>query len=198
MRQSHVSRSSNSAMLPLQPFDVLQGRYQPLALQERAEAMLSDATPALMAAAEVLRSLSQSPKIRTIITKFRKNSPLIEKMRPSEARNMLMDPHMDFLDVAQRKLEAWRKTMMRLANGEGIIKANQMEYIPQQLPIALAYGCICNTTHYLSIIQLLLQELEKRDPKHAESYQFSIARIRRCSTVLSDCHSASEITKHIH
>ncbi|MGE0754712.1 MAG: hypothetical protein AB7L92_06085 [Alphaproteobacteria bacterium] len=198
MHHSHRSPSIHHAVLPLERFETLQERYQSLKLRERACRMLADAKPALDAAEEVLRALAQRPKIRSLISDLRKNTRVIQKMRPSEARNMLMDPHMDFIDVTRRKLQAWRKTMQRLADGEGIISAKDMEYIPRHLPVAGAYACISEVSGYLSIVQLLLMELEMKDNKHSESYRFSIARIRRCSTVLSDCQNAADIATHIH
>lgn len=190
--------SAESSVLPLPRFEELEKRYQGLGIRARAQLMLDDAKPALKAAEEVLHHMAENPKTRAIISKLRKDTAVIHKMRPSEARNMLLDTHTDFIDVSRRKLQAWRKTMKRLARGEGIIQESGMEYIPRHLPVASAYSCITTTPHYLHIIQVILTELEKKDRKHAEKYHFSHVRVRRCSTVLSDCETAAAISAQMH
>lgn len=197
MQPSHGT-SSQEAILPLAHFDALKRRYQTMSLQDRATAMLEDAEPALKAADEVLKNLGHHPQIKATIAELRKNDDLIHKMRPSEARNMLMDNHTDFIKVTRKKLKAWKETLQRLARGESIFDEDDGEYIPSHLPVASAYSCISTTSHYLSIVQLLLMQLEKIDSQQEEALHFQLVKIRRCSTVLSDCESASDIYSHIH
>src|SRR5688572_3003870 len=109
--QSHSpARFEDNLALPLEDFGALQKRYQSLSLPERAKAVLSDAKPALFMADQVLGHLHSQPKIRTVFDEIRKNSVLTSKMRPSEARNVLLDGNADFIDHTRRKLQAWRKT----------------------------------------------------------------------------------------
>ncbi len=192
------SRTTDILSAPLEDFGALQKRYQSMAIPKRARAVLDDAEPALHMADHVLQSLQGNPKIRIILDAMRKNSVLTSKMRPSEARNMLMDGHSDFMDVARRKLQAWRKTMERLADGEGVISESGIEYVPGHSPVALAFACISTTAQYLSIIQLAITELAKTDARHAEKHRASLARIRRCATLISDCENASGIAKQVH
>lgn len=184
----------SSFMRPLEDFGVLQSRYQALGLAGRAQAVLADAAPALKAAEHALSALAEHPQGKKLFSVLRGDSLLIGKMRASEAKNMLMDSACDFVEGTRHKLAAWRKTIERLSNGEAIMSEGGKEFIPGHAPLALALignACVSN---YLSIIQLAFAELAKTD----SSYKITVAEIRRCSTVLSDCEVASGIDKLVH
>jgi hypothetical protein len=196
--QPRMSTSTDIAMLPLADFGELQQRYQSMALPRRARAVLADAEPALRIADQVLAGLHSTPKIHGTLETIRKNTVLTSKMRPSEARNMLMDGNADFIDTARRKLQAWRKTMERLAGGEGVINEAGLEYVPGHAPVALALACISTTVQYLSIIQLALDNLAKSDARNAAKHLSNLAKIRRSATLISDCENASGISAQVH
>ena len=190
------TQSSSPRVLPMQleDFGQLQNRYQSLCLAKRAEAVLGDAEPALRAAEDILKTLSTNQNTEQAFVNIRKNIILAGKMRPSEARNMLMDPTSDFIDSTRHKLAAWRKTMERLSHGEGIVMENGREHIPGNAPLALAIAGTACVSNFLSIIQLVLAELLKIDSKNASCYTPITTEIRRYATVLSDCEIASGIT----
>ncbi len=196
--QSSTQPRTDVAILPLEDFGLLQQKYQSLSLSKRALAVLVDADPALRAADEVLASLVHYPKLRHVFDDMRKNPAITGKMRPSEARNMLMDGTADFIGMSRKKLQAWRKTMERIGSGEGVISEEGMEYVPGHAPVALAFACISTTESYLAIVQLALAELAKLDEKNTVKHRSSLARIRRCATLISDCENASGIAKQMH
>ncbi len=198
MQTAGNTNSNDILALPLEDFGTLQKRYQSMTIPKRAKAMLQDAAPALNMADNVINALQTNPKIRTTIEKIRKNTVLTSKMRPSEARNMLLDGNTDFIDTSRKKLLAWRKTMERLADGEGVINEAGMEYVPGHAPVALAFACISTTVQYLSILQLALMDLAKTDSKNADKHRANLAKIRRCATLISDCENASGISAQVH
>ncbi len=181
----------------LEDFGDLQARYLGLPLAKRAEAVLYDAEPALMAAEEILAKLSDSKPVTAAVSNIRKSSPLIGKLRPSEAKNILTDSSTDFIESTRRKLAAWRKTMERLSAGEGITSSGGKEFLPGDSAIALAIMGNSSVSSYLSIIQIVLGEAVRVDGKNASHYAKTTAQVRRCSTVLSDCEIASDIAKSI-
>lgn len=180
--------------MPLEDFGQLQARYQGLPLANRAGTVLKDAAPALQAAEHILQSLSSHPDVKQLFASVRKNSMLIGKMRPSEAKNMLMDSSCDFIEGTLHKLAAWKKTMERISSGESISKENGKEFIPNTAPLALAIIGSTSIGNYLSVVQLALMELSKKDTSHATT----VAEMRRCSTVLSDYENACGIDKIVH
>jgi hypothetical protein len=123
------SHAKNPTGMQLVDFGELQTRYQAMRLASRAEAVLKDAEPALHTAENILSTLASQPKMKHIFEGIRKNQALIAKMRASDAKTMLLDGGNDFIDVTRKKLSAWRKTMERLRQGEGIISENNREYI---------------------------------------------------------------------
>lgn len=184
--------------ITLEDYGKLQERYQALPLSERAGAVLSDAEPALAAATDILAMLASNPKIKHMIDVVRKNPALMGKIRPSDAKNTLLDASNDFIDVTRKKLAAWRKTMERLSRGEGIIVEQNHQYISSQMPLAVAITSIADVSSYLSMVQLVLSELAKTDEANASLYQSHLVKIRRCSTLLADCENASSFAKVIH
>ena len=194
MPQNHShSTMETPAAFKLEDFGKLQERYQSLSLAERAQAALNDAEPALQAADKILAGLAAQPKIKPVFDKIRKNHALVGKMRPSEAKNILMDSSNDFIAVTRHKLAAWRKTMQRISQGEGIVREKNREYIPAHLPVAMAVAGIVTASNYLSMAQIALSELSQADDKSIGQHTLNMAKIRRCATVLSDCELASSI-----
>jgi len=193
-----VSPLSPLLAAPLEDFGHLQERYQSLGLARRAATVLLDAEPALQTADRLLTSLAAHSKITPAFDRVRKNHVLTGKMRASEAKNLLVDDNDDFIEATRRKLAAWRKTMERLAQGEDIVSGQDKEYIPSTAPLALAIAGIASISSYLSIVQLALAELVKIDARNAKRYTSSMAEIRRCATLLSDCEHASGIHTLVH
>jgi len=198
MQSTPQSPSATTASAPLEDFGKMQARYQSLTLAGRASAVLKDAEPSLQTAETTLKTLSANQNIKQIFAKIRKNPSLTGKMRPSDARDLLMDASSDFIDATRHKLAAWRKTMERISNGEDIVIENNREYIPVDAPLALAIAGTSQVSNYLSIVQLSLMELCKSDPANAESYRSTMSAIRRCATVLSDCECASAMSSVVH
>jgi len=184
--------------LPLEDFGQMQARYQSLGLAERAATVLKDAGPALAAAEEKLKALATNHALLQVFSKLRKNSVLADRMRPSDAKNLLMDASSDYIDGARHKLAAWRKTMERVSQGESIKKDKSGEFIPNDAPIALAIHGTRSIGNYLSITQLALMEMAKTDLPNANSLKSLAAEIRRFSTVISDCEVASGIATSVH
>ena len=193
MQQNTPPSSMKSMPVRLEDFGALQLRYQSLQLAKRAQMVLDDAEPALHAAEEILRNLSTNAHTKQAFLNIRRNVLLADRMRPSEARTMLMDANSDFINGARHKLAAWRKTMERLGTGEDIRIEQGREYIPGDAPLAMAIAGNSLVSSYLSIIQLVLTELKKIDAASLAHYNALTAEMRRCSTVLSDCEIASAI-----
>jgi len=189
------TRSSAMKSMPvrLEDFGALQLRYQSLQLAKRATMVLEDAEPALNAAEDILKTLAANTHIKQAFLNIRRNQLLTDRMRPSEARTMLMDANSDFINGARHKLAAWRKTMERVSAGEDIRVEQGREYIPGDAPLAMAIAGNSLVSSYLSIIQLVLAELKKIDVANIANYTSVTAEMRRCATVLSDCEIASAI-----
>lgn len=187
-----------AGMLALTDFGALQERYRKLSVADRARTALDDAEPALKAAEALLKDLASHAKAAHVIEDLRKNMALTGKMRASEAKTTLMDTKNDFIEATRHKLAAWRKTMERLAGGEGIVKGDKQEFIPNNEPVAAALISMAATGGYLAIIQLVFSGLAKADKKHAGDHQANVARIRRAATLISDCETASGIGALVH
>jgi hypothetical protein len=187
--------SSRLTATPLVDFGELQARYQAMGLANRALAVLEDAKPALSVAEEVLQLLLGTPQSKEIFATLRKNSVLLDRMRPSEARTHLMDSSSDFVETTRHKLAAWHRTMERISKGEGIVSDKNREYIPGSEPLALAIAGNSCVSSYLSIIQLALNELGKKGGDNAARFASAMVEIRRCATLLSDCEIASGIDR---
>lgn len=190
--------SDASGLLALMDFGALQTRYQALPVAARAQAVLKDAEPALQAAESVLAELAASGKAGKAFDALRANAALTGKMRPSEAKTTLMDAKNDFIGLTLHKLAAWRKTVERLTQGEGVSKGSKGEYIPADMPVAAAVAAMSAAGGYLSVIQLALSELARTDHKQASKCQANIARIRRAATLISDCETASGLGGLVH
>jgi hypothetical protein len=184
--------------LALEDFGALMARYQPMPLAKRALAVLHDAEPALKTCEQLLTELSGHAKIAQVFDAVRKNPALTGKMRPSEAKNVLMDTGSDFIASVLHKLGAWQKTLQRIGQGEGVAMQNDKEYISSDMPVAMALFSVNALDSYLAVIQLALMELEKTDAKNATQHKSSIAKIRRCATLLSDYDNASALRAVIH
>ena len=179
--------------IKLEDFGELQARYQGLGLARRAAAVLYDAEPALCLAETILETLSTTKPVLAAVLSIRKNMLVIGKLRPSEAKNILMDSDVDFIESTRRKLAAWRKTMERLRDGESIETNGTKEWLPRNSTLALAIMGNASVSSYLSVIQIVLGEAVRLDGTHASHYAKTTAQVRRCATVLSDCEIASDI-----
>lgn len=194
-----MQNTSQSTMtMKLEDFGELQTRYASMKIGARAAAVLEYADAALQTAERILKTLSSDANSKQAFNNIRKNALLLGKMRPSEAKALLMDGNDDFLGGTSRKLAAWRKTMERISQGESIAKEKDHEFIPSDAPLAMAIAGCYGISNYISIVQLALGELAKIDTKNADSYKSSITEIRRAATVLSDCEHASGIDKLVH
>ncbi len=184
--------------LKIQEFGSLLSRYQPMTLSERASAMLFDGKSALETAEEIVRQVAGHPGVRTVFERLRKNAMLTGKMRPSEAKNALLDNGSDFPAVTLQKLAAWGKTAERLSKGEGVVMGKNGEYIPGNEPVAAAITSMCAVGGYLSMIQLAFEELIKLEPEKKAHYHSCIVKVRRCATLLADCEHASMVGQAVH
>lgn len=185
--------------MKLEDYGKLQARYQSMPLSHRAQAVLSDAETALRTADRILANLAANKKIGEVFDNIRANALIIGKMRPSEVKNMLLDSSNDFIDVARHKLAVWRKTMERISQGEGILYDHQKhEYISSHVPLAMAISSASTLSIYLSTIQLAFVELAKIDPENSQKYALDSAKVRRCSTFLSDCENAASFKEVVH
>lgn len=192
MLQSSSASASPPGLsrLKIEDFGELQARYQALSLSERASHVLADACPALQMAERIFSELSTHASCKELLDKLRKNSMLVAKLRPSEARVTLMDDSCDFMKETLRKLAIWRKTMERLASGEAIGYNGSKEFIRAEEPLALTIAGTFGISNYLSIGQLVLMELSKMEGNKKKEYASMTAEIRRCATVLSDYENA--------
>lgn len=189
--------SLQTRALNLHDFGALQARYQAMSLKTLAASMLEDAAPALELAAEILEHMGTHPLSTKAIASLRGNAALMGRLRPSEAKNQLIDSSVDFVEAAQHKLAAWKKSLERVASGEGVTGADAKERLKSDSPLAVALMGPSGISHYLSVIQLALGEMVRLDDKHSSQYAKVTALLRRCSTVISDCESASELQRLI-
>lgn len=198
LQNNPMKQTSNISNMKIEDFGLLQSRYQSLTLANRAKAVLADAEPALQAADRILTQLAEQKESKQAFEKLRRNSLLVGKMRPSDAKVALMDHTCDFLKETARKLATWRKTMERLSAGEAIATENNKEFIQGDQPLALAVSGCMGISNYISIIQLALMDISKGDSKNAGKYASMMAEIRRCATVLSDYENASSFQALVH
>lgn len=196
---THLAAGQRLISIPLEDFGVLQARYNSLPLSKRAQTVLDDARPALEAAEHILHILETYPQTAQAFERLRNNHALVGKMRATEARQALCDSSHDFVQLTRHKLSAWRRTMQRVAEGEGIaVNASSKEYIIGSEPIAIAIAAISSMSHYLAIVQLAIGELVKMDNTHPSQWPSSLAEMRRCATVLSDYEHASSLNTQVH
>jgi hypothetical protein len=195
---NHNMIAASLEAMKLEDFGKLHERYQSMRLAKRAEAVLSDADIALRTADRLIASLSNHKNIADIFDHIRKNSVIIGKMRPSEAKNILLDGSNDFLDITRHKLAVWRKTMERISQGEGIVNERTGEYISSNVPLAMAIASASTVTNYLSIVQLCYTELAIKEAQNAQKFCMDSAKVRRCATMLSDCENAASFSAMVH
>ena len=197
--QTAASHFSNPAgMIPLEDLGLLQTRYQNLSISARAGAVLKDAEPALVAAERILHKLSEHKATSKAIGKLASDSPLIARMRSCEARGVLMDNKADFIHTTHNKIASWRKTMLRVSQGEGVaVSSSGKEYIPSSDPVALAVYGISHLGQYLSITQLIISEISKLE-KEVLEWSSAGAEMRRCATVITDYEFAAGLTSQVH
>lgn len=188
----------SSGMIPLEDLGKLNARYQALDFISRARQVLHDAEPALRVAEQILRTLAAHEKTPSIIAHLRSDGSLISRMRNCEARGVLMDGNNDFINATLHKIASWRKTMQRIAAGEGVEKsASGIEYIASSNPVAMAVFSISHLSHYLSITQLIIADLSRID-KSSPNWNHAIAEMRRCATVIADYEHASGFSTQVH
>jgi hypothetical protein len=195
---NHNMIAASLEAMKLEDFGKLHERYQGMRLAKRAEAVLADADVALRTADRLIANLSAHKNIAGVFEHIRKNIVIIGKMRPSEAKNILLDDNNDFLDVTRHKLAVWRKTMERISQGEGIVSERTGEYISSNVPLAMAIASASTVTNYLSIVQLCYSELAKMEAENAQKFNMDSAKVRRCSTMLSDCENAACFSAMVH
>lgn len=178
--------AASSLSMPIENFGDMQARYGMLPLASRASAVLADADPVMTNIKRILASLVEQPEISKAINNLRKNSLIISRIRASEAKTVLMDDSVDFIQATAKKLTGWHKTIWLISKGE--TKATLMkENIPEHLSMT-------GGSAYLAMIKLIIPELAKLDKKYPSShYDTMLAELRRCTTVLSDCECASEM-----
>lgn len=201
-----MSKSSQTALpdvpavlLPLEDLGALQLRYEPMPLADRARAVLKDAKPAMETASRLLEELAKNPDAKRVFDSIRTNPALSGKMRASDAKNILMDAANDFVAATRNKMDAWQKTMERISQGEGVVRANNNEeHISGEMSVAMALLSVSSLDNYLSIIQVAFGELAKIDASHASKHQSSIVKLRRCATLISDYDHASSLRSLIH
>ncbi len=191
LQDTQTGSQHGLAHMKIEDFGLLQARYQPMKVSARAKAVLEDAQPALQVAERVLNALSSLTETKASFDKLRKNGMLMGKLRPSDARVALMDSSCDFIKETTRKLATWRKTLERLAAGEGVGADSQKDYIRSDEPVALAVAGAIGISNFISIVQLALMDISKLDSKNAATYSVMTAEIRRCATVLSDYENAA-------
>lgn len=200
----HLNSNNNLSGAPLDniilgDFGELEARYQAMSLSPRAQAVLLDAETALKVADKILANLANNKDIAAAFDLVRNNEELTGKMRPSEAKNILMDPAHDFIDVSRHKLAVWRKTMERISQGEGVLYDHQkQEYISSNVPLAMAIASASTLSAYLSTVQLAFVELMRIDPENDHQYNVDSVKVRRCTTFLSDCENAAAFTSFVH
>lgn len=187
-----------TAMLALEDFGKLIDKYQSMGIAARAHAVLDDSAAVMQVALKILGDLTWHPKARQAYVAVRADSMLIGKIRPSEAKNVLLDDGADFTEAAIHKLLAWQKTMARISQGEGIVREKDKEYIPNRVAVAAALASVGSIDSYLAIIQLVITEISRLDSKNAEAHKLNIAKIRRCATLISDYDNASSIRSLVH
>ena len=185
-------------MIPLEDLGKLQTRYQAMKLAARAAAVLSDAEPAMQVAERILQKLAEEKQTARAISRLASDSPLIARMRSCEARGVLMDTKTDFIQSTINKMAAWRKTMQRVSQGEGVATNSAgKEFIPSSDPIAMAVFSISHLGSYLSIAQLIISEIAKADKGNLE-WSNAVAEMRRCATVITDYDFAVGLTAQVH
>lgn len=197
--QAASSFTPSLVSIPLEDLNLLQARYKPMGLAARAGAVLRDAAPALETAERILAKLEEHKQVGKAIEKLRADHSLIHRMRSCEARNVLLDDKSDFIQASRNKIASWRKTMQRVADGEGVlVNGGGKEYIPSSDPIAMAIFGISHLGHYLSIAQLIIADISKSDNSLADEWKAAVAEMRRCATVISDYEFAAALTGQVH
>jgi hypothetical protein len=180
-----MKAAGSATLMPIENFGDMQARYQIMPIASRALAVLSDAEAALTTAKRILISLEEQPKISLAIANLRKDSLLTSRVRASEAKTVLMDDGVDFIQTTTQKLTQWHRTLWLISQGK--TKATIMkENVPAHLSIS-------SVTSYLALIKIIIPELSKLDTDNKNAYDTMLAEIRRCTTILSDCECASEM-----
>lgn len=198
MTNNSPTTPSVLAVLALEDFGKLQDKYRSLGLAARAHAVLDDSSVVMQVAFQILNDLTQHPKTKQAFMAIRADMMLMGKMRPSEAKTVLMDDGADFIGATTHKLLAWQKTMARISQGEGIVKEKGEEFIPNRVAVAAALASVGAIDGYLGVIQLVLTELSRLDEKNADTHKSYLAKIRRCATLISDYDNASLIRSAVH
>ena len=183
MMQKEIKPVPMLSIMKIENFGDMQARYQTLPLTNRAEAVMSDAEPALAITQKILSNLSKHQKLPQAISNLRSNSFIISRIRPSEAKTVLVDDSVNFIQVANQKLASWHKTLKLIADGKTKAKLVK-EIMPEHLSIT-------NISGYLSLVKLVIVELSKLDSDNQSAYDSMLGETRRCATILSDCECAS-------
>ncbi len=183
--QKQINTVPDFPIMKLENFGDMQARYQSLPLDGRASVLLNDAEPAFSTAKQILEALEKNPNTSKALANLRNNDIIISRIRNSEAKSCLMDISTDFIKSTTQKLAKWHNTIQSIAQGKAkasIIKEN----IPEHFSVAGGSG-------YLALVKLVIAELVKLDSGNKTIYEATLAEIRRCTTILSDCECASEL-----
>lgn len=180
-----IENNSDSPIMKIENFGDMQTRYQMLPLANRALAVISDAEPAFTTAQRILSTLSKKSILRQAISNLRNNNAIISRIRTSEAKTALMDDSIDFIQIAEQKLEVWNKTLNLIAKGN-----TKATLVKDKLP---EHHSVASGSGYLSLIKLVIIELSNLDNNNQAIYNTMLTEIRRCTTIISDCECASEL-----
>ena len=172
-------------VMPINNFGDLQMKYLSLSVPNRAAEVLSDAEQAFNIISDILAELAKEQKTVQAISNLRKNDLIISRIRPSEAKSMLMDDSLDFINLTSKKLSNWYKFLQSVSNGNARATIIQRNLLGQY--------SITSISNYLALVKLITPEITKLDSANKDNYDSILASLRRAITIISDCEYASEL-----
>lgn len=172
-------------VMPINNFGDLQMKYLSLSVPNRAAEVLSDAEQAFNIISDILAELAKEQKTVQAISNLRKNDLIISRIRPSEAKSMLMDDSLDFINLTSKKLSNWYKFLQSVSNGNARATIIQRNLLGQY--------SITSISNYLALVKLIIPEITKLDSANKDNYDSILASLRRAITIISDCEYASEL-----
>lgn len=183
--RSTTKHISDLSVMPISNFGDLQIKYLSMSVPNRAAEVLSDVEQAFAIISDILAEIAQEPKTVQAISNLRKSDLIISRIRPSEAKSMLLDESMDFMKLTSKKLSNWYKFLQSVSGGNARATIIQRNLLGQY--------SITSISNYLALVKLVIPELNKLDSKNQESYDSMLACLRRATTIISDCEYASEL-----